>query len=122
MKLIIILLLFTGLFASHDIHHINKELSHLELSEQQNKKIKKLLQEFRMELKDFRDYKKAIEDKRKKLFTKDILNIEQLNKLNNELYKKTNEIEIKLLNSIHLILNKKQRSKFIYYFNEWKVK
>ena len=42
MKVIIILLFFTGLFASHNVHHINKELTHLDLSEEQNLKIKKL--------------------------------------------------------------------------------
>jgi len=125
MKFLVILLLIIGLNADdyeyHNERHINKELSHLNLTKIQNKKIKKILKEFRFDLKEYRDLKDEIQKKREKLFIKDTLDIKALNKLNNTLDKKSDEIENRLLNSIHLILDKKQRRKFIYYFDDWEV-
>ncbi|MCW8894513.1 MAG: hypothetical protein OQK48_09490 [Sulfurimonas sp.] len=122
MKFAIILLFVSTLFGGHEVHHINKDLSHLNLSEKQNAKIKKVLQEFRKDLKKFKDDKENIQERKKELFTKDVLNLEQLSKLNYELYKKTNELENRLLKDIHVILNKTQRFEFVHYFDEWKVK
>jgi len=126
MKYFILLLIFTGLFADdydhHNERHINKELSHLNLSKVQSKKIKKILKDFRFELKEFREYKEELEDKRKKIFIKEIFDTQELNRLNQALDTKSSEIENKLLRSMHIILSKKQREEFIHYFDDWEVK
>ncbi|WP_310441082.1 hypothetical protein [Sulfurimonas sp.] len=126
MKLIILLLIISGLlfssgFEDHNEKHINKELSHLNLSQEQNEKIKEILKEFKRDLKEYRSFKENIDDGIKKVFIKDSFNKEELNKLYNELYEKTKEIEIKLLKNIHTVLSRKQREEFTHYFDEWKV-
>lgn len=127
--LLILLLILTTLIADDDEHydkhhnerHINKELSHLSLSKEQNTKVKKILKEFRFDLKEFREYKEEIDKKRRKLFIKDLFDIQELNKLNSSLEAKSKEIENRLLERLHEILNSKQRRKFIYYFDDWEV-
>lgn len=121
MRFVIILLFVSSLFGGHKVHHINKELSHLNLTQKQSEKVKEVLKEFRVDLTEFREYKKSIEQKRKELFTKDTLNVEQLSKLNNALRERKNKIENKLLKNIHVILNKTQRLEFVRYFDEWKA-
>ena len=129
MKFIVILLLVIGLNADdyeyrnkHDSErHINKELSHLNLSKKQNSKIKRILKEFRFDLKEYRDLKEEVRIKREDLFVKNVLDIQELNKLNDILDERSDEIENRLLKSIHSILNQKQKYKFIYYFDDWEV-
>ncbi len=66
MRFAIILFLFINLFASDNHHrHINKELSHLNLSKKQSRQIKKILKEFRVQLKEYRELKEEIENKRR---------------------------------------------------------
>lgn len=122
---ILLLLLITSLFSDYDEHHnerhINKELSHLKLSKEQNTKIKKILKEFRFDLKEFREYKEEIEKRREEIFIKEVFDIEELNRLNQEVDTKSHEIENRLLKKLHSILSKKQRKKFIRYFDDWEV-
>jgi Spy/CpxP family protein refolding chaperone len=125
MKYFIILLLVTALFSdsfeNHNERHINKELSHLKLSKEQNTKVKKILKEFRFDLKEFREYKKDIEKEKEKLFMNEIFKADELDKLNNALDAKAHKIEKSFLEKIHFILTPKQREKFIYYFDDWEV-
>ncbi len=125
MKLILIFLFVISVFADdydyHDKRHINKELSHLDLSKEQNKKIKKILKDFKMQLKDFRVLKDDIEKRREKLFLQESFDTEAFDNLNDTLDKKANGIEKDLLQNIHSILSFKQRKKFIYYFDDWEV-
>lgn len=122
---IMLLLLTTALFSGeHDSHserHINKELSHLALSKEQNTEIKKILKEFSSDLKEYREFKEKIEVKRKEIFIAETLNIDELEKLNRALDDKSHEIENRLLKSMHSILSPKQRREFIYYFDDWEV-
>lgn len=126
MKYLILLMLITTLYADdhnhHKEHHIHKELSHLNLSKEQNTNIKKILKEFRFDLKEFREYKEDIEKQREKIFIKDKLDIEELNRLDNLLNVKSQKIQNRFLQNIHAILSKKQREEFIYYFDDWEVK
>lgn len=119
--LFIVSALFSDTFEHHDEKHINKELSHLNLSQEQNEKIKEILKEFKRDLKEYRNFKENIDDEIKKVFMKDSFNKEELNKLYNEQYEKTKEVEIKLLKNIHTVLSRKQREEFTQYFDEWKV-
>ncbi|MDA3907474.1 MAG: hypothetical protein PF437_00145 [Sulfurimonas sp.] len=116
--LLILLLILTTLSGDDDHHkkrHINKELSHLNLSKEQSKKIKKILKEFRHDLKEFREYKEDI-------FLKDRLDTKELDRLNRALDAKSYEIENRLLVGMHSILSKKQRREFIHYFDDWEVR
>jgi CRISPR/Cas system-associated exonuclease Cas4 (RecB family) len=91
------------------------------LSKEQNRKIKKILKEFRFDLKEFREYKEEIQGKREKIFTREVLNTKELDKLNRTLDAKAHEIENNFLQKIHAILSTMQRKKFIYYFDDWEV-
>ena len=124
MRFIIIFLLLINLYADSDHHsyrHINKELSHLNLTADQTKQIKEILKEFRTELRAYRDLKEEIEDKRKDIFLKEVFDVKELNRLNLRLDTKAHEIENQLLKKVHTILNLKQRIEFIHYFDDWEV-
>ena len=128
MRFAIILLLlhflFIGLLADDDDHghrHLNKELSHLDLSKKQRKQIKRILREFRGQIREYRELKEDIEDKRKDIFLEEVFNADKLNELNFTLDTKAHNIENKLLKKIHTILNRKQRRRFIHYFDDWEV-
>ncbi|MDO8453772.1 MAG: hypothetical protein Q7S59_04315 [Sulfurimonas sp.] len=126
MRFIFLLLLITSLFAenhkSHNEHHIYKELSHLDLSTDQNMELKIILKEFRTQLKEFKDLEKEIEEKRKELFLLDSFKVNEVDALNHLLDDKAHGIENNFLNKIHLILTIEQRKKFMDYFDDWKVK
>jgi len=127
MKLIIAtLLVLINLYASdyedHDSDHIDKELSHLNLSSIQNTKIRVFLKTFRDDLKEYRLAKKHIKKQRKNEFLKEDLDLSKLNNLNIIIDNKARSIENKLLKSIHTLLDKRQKEKFVKYFDDWKVK
>ena len=111
--ILILLLILTSLsgddYEHHNERHINKELSHLNLSKEQSKKIKKILKDFRHNLKEFREYKEKIEEKREDIFLKDVLDIKELDRLNSDLDALSHKIENRLLSKIHAILSKRQR-------------
>ncbi|MFA6196403.1 MAG: hypothetical protein WC656_07140 [Sulfurimonas sp.] len=125
MRFIVLLFLITSLFAenhkSHNEHHINKELSHLDLSAEQNRELKTVLKEFRSELKAFKDLEKEVEEKRKEIFLNESLELKELDALNHLLDDKAHAIENSFLKKIHFILTIEQRKKFMDYFDDWKV-
>ncbi len=126
MKFVIVFfLLFVNLYAddyeSHSSKHINKELSHLNLSKNQSYEIKRILKDFRHRLKEYRKLKEDIEEKQEKLFIEDEFDVNGFNYLNEILDSKACEIENDLLKKIHLMLSAKQRKKFIKYFDDWEV-
>ncbi len=125
MKLLIILLFCSALFSSdyeeHSKRHINKELSHLNLTKEQHRKVKLILKDFRAELKMYRKFERAIDAQRKDVFLKEKFDTDRLDELNNKLDRKAHLIENRLLKKIHAILSLQQRIKFIHYFDDWEV-
>ncbi|MDT8339781.1 MAG: hypothetical protein RQ763_11360 [Sulfurimonas sp.] len=124
MKYIIILIFFftTLLLADHKVQHINKELSHLNLSKEQSFVIKEILYEFRTQLKEFKKFKDETELKKKDLFLKEHLNIDDIESLDSKLDAKSREIEKNFLMKIHAVLSKEQKMDFVNYFDDWEVK
>lgn len=121
MKLIVMLLLFTGLFAGHNVDHIHKELSHLKLTQKQSREIRDILQKFREDLKVFRVQRENVQERKKRLFTKNSFSLEELSNLHEDICKKKNLLEANLLRDIHNVLNKEQRFQFVQYLDEWKI-
>lgn len=124
MKFFLIFLLTLSLYAGHDEkkgHHINKDVTHLDLSKEQKEAFKEVLKKFQHEIEEFREFKEDIFDKKRSLFLADTLDIEALDNLNRELYDKANKEENKMLSKIYHILNKEQRVKFVKYLEEWEV-
>jgi len=105
----------------HDKRHIQKELSHLKLSHTQQKELKKILKSFRKELKEYREFKEDIEEAKSREFLHNELNIEELNRLSHTLHLKAQKIENTFLKKMHLLLNKKQRKRFVKHFDDWEV-
>ena len=100
MKLLLIFLLSLCLYAGHDDkkeYHINKDLTHLDLSKEQNEAMKKVLKKYQHEIEEFRELKEKINVKKQELFLEEPLDVEALSKLNRELYEKANKEENKLL-------------------------
>ncbi len=124
MKYIIILLfsLAAMLSADHKVQHINKELSHLNLSKEQNIIVKEILFEFRTQLKEFKKFKNETEEKKKDIFMKEYLNIDDIENLESDLDAKSREIEKSFLMKIHAVLTQEQRMGFVDYFDDWEVK
>lgn len=124
MKICLILLLSIFLYAGHDEHkehHLNKDLSHLDLSPSQKESVMQLLKDFRVQLKDFRAQKEAIEQQKKELFMADTLSATHLEILNKQISQKASAIESQLLLNMHTLLTKEQRVKFAQYLDEWEV-
>ncbi|MBE0514827.1 hypothetical protein [Sulfurimonas sp.] len=124
MKYIIILILFftTLLLADHKVQHINKELSHLNLSKEQSFVVKEILYEFRTQLKEFKKFKDETELKKKDIFLKEHLNIDDIESLDSKLDAKSREIEKNFLMKIHAVLSREQKMDFVNYFDDWEVK
>ncbi len=124
MKFIIVLLLFFAAIHADDDYerrHINKELSHLDLSKEQSIEIKKIVYDFRLKLREFEIFKKEIENKKENMFLKEFFYTDEFDRLSKELDTKAREIEKNFLLKIHAVLNLKQRTKFIKHFDDWKV-
>lgn len=121
----IIFLLFSLsalLMADHKVQHINKELSHLNLSEEQNNAAKEILFEFRTQLKEFKKFKDETELKKKDLFLKDHLNIHDIETLDKSVDVMARDVEKNFLMKMHSILNIDQRISFVKYIDDWEVK
>lgn len=125
MKIVLIFLLAFSLYAGHDDkkeYHINKDLTHLGLSQEQNEAMKKVLKKYQHEIEEFREFKEKINAKKQKLFLEEPLDVEALSMLNRELYEKANKEEKTLLSRVHALLTPEQRVQFIRYFEEWEIK
>jgi DNA-directed RNA polymerase subunit L len=124
-KLLLIFFLTLSLYAGQDdkkAYHINKDLTHLNLSQEQNEAMKKVLKKYQHEIEEFREFKEKINAKKQKLFLEESLDVEALGKLNHELYEKANKEEKTLLSRLHALLSPEQRVQFIRYFEEWEIK
>lgn len=125
MKAVFILFLTLFLYAGHDDKkefHINKDLTHLNLSQEQNEAMKKILKKYHHEIEEFREFQEKINVKKQKLFLEEALDLEALNMLNRKLYEKSTQEENTLLSRVHAILTPEQRVRFIRYFEEWEIK
>lgn len=124
MKYIIILIFFftTLLLADHKVQHINKGLSHLNLSKEQSFVVKEILYEFRTQLREFKKFKDETELKKKDIFLKEHLSIDDIESLDSKLDAKSREIEKNFLMKIHAVLSKEQKMDFVNYFDDWEVK
>ena len=125
MKLCLIFFLALCLYAGSDgkkEHHINKDLTYLQLSLEQNEALKTTLKKFQHEIKEFRELKAKINAQKQALFLEETLDIEAFNKLNKELYEKAAKEESKVFLRLHDVLTKEQRAQFIRYFEEWEVR
>ncbi|MDQ1340633.1 MAG: periplasmic protein CpxP/Spy [Campylobacterota bacterium] len=118
------LVAFLLLFADHDKkydRHFHKDLTHLELSDEQYQKIKKILKNFKKKVEEFREQKEKTNNATQALFAKDNFDIDKYKNESLEPEKQAIEIEAQILNEIHEVLNKEQRKKFLDYFEEWKI-
>ena len=125
MKLFLILVLTLYLYAGNDAkkeYHMNKDLNYLQLTSEQNEALKKTLKKFQHEIEEFRELKEKINAQKQALFLQETLDIDTLNKLNQELYEKATKEESKVLLRLHEFLTKEQRAQFIRYFEEWEIR
>ncbi|MBP1680948.1 MAG: hypothetical protein H6Q35_1287 [Proteobacteria bacterium] len=123
MKLLLIFVLAFSLYASDGKkeHHLSKDLSSLELTSEQKEIAKSFIKQYRVEIKAFREFKEKMEDEKERLLTREVLNEEDLHKINEAISQKANAIESRFLVQMHNLLNKEQRKKFAHNLEEWEV-
>jgi len=124
MKLLLIFLLSLSLYADHDgrkEHQLSKDLSYLELSQDQKERVKGILKQYRVDLKDFREFKEKIKDQKENLLLQESVNEEDLQKISQAITQKATRIESHFLVQMHTILTPEQRQKFAQNLEEWEV-
>ena len=124
MKVLLILLLTLSLYADHDgkkEHQLSKDLSYLELSQDQKERVKGILKQYRVDLKAFREFKEKMENQKEALLIQDRLNEEDLHVINQAISQKANTIESRFLLQMHTLLSPEQRQKFAQNLEEWEV-
>lgn len=127
MRFIIIFFLLFGIaFADkdseeHGHHHYKKDLTFLDLKESQKNVIKNILNQYRIEIKDYKNYQKQVEEQKQKIFLSQKFDDVKMQKIDQELLKKASNIQINFLKKIHSVLTIQQRQKFIYYIDEWEI-
>lgn len=123
MKVFLIVLLALSLYASDGKkeHHLSKDLSSLELTSEQKEIAKSFIKQYRVEIKAFREFKEKMEDEKERLLTREVLNEEDLQKINEAISQKANAIESRFLVQMHNLLDKEQRKKFAHNLEEWEV-
>ena len=125
MKFFLILIFAVLLNAGHGEkheHHINKDLTYLELTQEQTEDFKKILKKYYHEIQEFREFQESINAKKKVLFLQETLDTQALSALNRALYEKANKEENQILERMHKVLTPKQREAFVRYFEEWEVR
>ena len=124
MKLLLIFLLTLSLYAEHDgkkEHQLSKDLSYLELSQDQKERVKGILKQYRIDLKAFREFKEKMENQKETLLIQERLNEEDLHVINQTISQKANTIESRFLLQMHTLLSPEQRQKFAQNLEEWEV-
>ena len=123
MKAFLILVLALSLYASDGKkeHHLSKDLSYLELSVEQKEATKILIKQFRIDIKAFREYKEKMEDEKESLVMREVLNEDDLQKINQAISQKASTIESRFLVQMHNLLTPEQRKKFARNLEEWEV-
>ena len=124
MKLLLIFLLTLSLYAEHDgkkEHQLSKDLSYLELSQDQKERVKGILKQYRVDLKAFREFKEKMENQKETLLIQERLNEEDLHVINQAISQKANTIESRFLLQMHTLLSPEQRQKFAQNLEEWEV-
>ena len=123
MKLLLIFLLAFSLYASDGKkeHHLSKDLSSLELTSEQKEVAKGIIKQFRVDIKAFREFKEKMEDAKESLVMREVLNEEDLQKINQAISQKASTIESRFLVQMHHLLTPEQRKKFAHNLEEWEV-
>ncbi len=122
----ILLILFTLSVADGDKkfehgHFYSKDLTYLRLNSKQKEEIKRVLKEYRKDMRKFRRYKEKLTGEKEKLFLSKNFDKERLRAINRDINDFSSAIETKLLDNIHKILSKKQRRRFVSYMDEWEI-
>jgi len=113
--------LFGDEFEHHSHKHIQKELSHIKLTQLQKRELKKILRDFRHKLKEYRKVKKRLQKQKETLFLEEKLSKEQFNHIDTMLCNEAKKIENEFLMQMHTILTPSQRKRFIEHFDDWEV-
>ncbi|WP_041958112.1 Spy/CpxP family protein refolding chaperone [Sulfurospirillum arsenophilum] len=123
MKLLLLFLLAFSLYAGDGKkeHHLSKDLSSLELTSEQKEIAKGIIKQFRIDIKAFREFKEKMEDEKESLVMREVLNEDDLQKINQAISQKASTIESRFLVQMHNLLTPEQRKKFARNLEEWEV-
>jgi len=123
---LILLILLSFVFADSDRHeekhhYYSKDLTYLSLSSSQEEQVKKILKNYKKELKEYRHFKKEQIEKKQELFLENTYDANKLEQINQTINQEETKIETKLMGALHDILSNEQKKKFIRYIQEWEI-
>ena len=124
--IVIVFLIFSfGMCDEHEKEsesfHIPRDLSYLNLTKNQTERLKKVLKEYKKVLKELHKKEEREEKVLEKIFLKNSFDKEAFYKKNLTIKREIVKIETNFFAKFHSILDKKQREKFIKYFEEWEI-
>lgn len=102
-------------------HHLYKNLDYLDLSESQLSSLKDVMKKYKKEYKKFYKFKRKKEKELSSLMREEILDKDKYKEILSQINSKAMKLEINNLEKIHTILNEKQKEKFSYFLQEWRV-
>ncbi|MDD5406730.1 MAG: Spy/CpxP family protein refolding chaperone [Sulfurovaceae bacterium] len=122
MKIILAFLLFLGIALADDDHHYyKKDLTFLQLTDEQKEPVKQILKNYREQVREYKVYEHDLLKQKQSVFLSKNFDASKIERINKNLELKASIIEIDLLSSIHKILNNEQRKKFANYIDEWEI-
>lgn len=127
MRFVIIFFLLFGVASAdkdseeHGHHRYKKDLTFLDLKENQKNVIRNILNQYRIEIKNYKNYKEHSEEQKQKIFLSQKFDEVKMQKIDQELSQKASNIQINFLKKIHSVLTIQQRQKFIYHIDEWEI-
>jgi periplasmic protein CpxP/Spy len=122
MRILLIFLLFFGIALGDDDHHYyKKDLTFLQLTNDQEEPIKQILKKYRMQAREYKTYEHALLKQKQTVFLSKHFDAAKIEQINKSLALKASEIEGELLSNIHKVLTDQQRRKFANYIDEWEI-
>ena len=114
------------LFADDDKHEYKEhrlplDVSYLNLSDHQHKKLVKIVKKFKHERKEFHEEEEDTTKEISKLFLSDTFDRDEFVRLTNRLKSLSVEIQADFFQMMHNILNQDQKKRFVRYMKEWEV-
>lgn len=122
MRILLVFLLFFGISLADDDHHYyKKDLTFIQLTNDQKEPIKQILKKYREQAREYKTYEHTMLKQKQAVFLSKHFDATKIEQINKNLALKASEIESELLSNIHRILTDQQRIRFANYIDEWEI-
>mgnify|MGYP000866491387 CR=1 FL=1 len=117
----LISIVFAGDHDDDDHHFYKKDLTFLSLNQSQQSIVKKILQDYRIKMKNLQHTQKVFAEQKQNLFLQNKFDSIKMQQQNRQLSDKASAIEIEFLKQMHAVLTLEQKKKFIHHMDEWEI-